>query len=103
MLQFKIGVQLTITEPINKILQGVEGVYRGFQVPCVVTSGSDGVHSPQSKHYSHEALDFRIRNLKPHDRDALVQACQKVLGQGFDVVLEQNHLHVEFDPQPSKG
>ena len=97
MLQFKEGVQLTVTKAINEILCGVEAVYRSFEVPCVVTSGTDGVHGKQSKHYSAEALDFRIRNLKPEQRDALVKLCQQRLGQGFDVVLEQDHLHVGKD------
>ena len=97
MLQFKEGVQLTVTKAINEILCGVETVYRDFEVPCVVTSGTDGVHGKQSKHYSAEALDFRIRNLKPEQRDSLVKLCQQRLGQGFDVVLEHDHLHVEKD------
>lgn len=97
MLQFKEGVQLTVTKAINEILCGVEAVYRGFEVPCVVTSGTDGVHGKESKHYSAEALDFRIRNLKPEQCDALVKLCQQRLGQGFDVVLEHDHLHVEKD------
>lgn len=97
MLQFKEGVQLTVTKAVNEILRGVEAVYRKFDVPCVVTSGTDGVHGEQSKHYTAEALDFRIRDLKPEQRDALVKLCQQRLGQGFDVVLEQNHLHVEYD------
>ena len=97
MLQFKEGVELTITKAINEILYGVETVYRGFDVPCVVTSGTDGVHGKESKHYTGEALDFRIRDLKPEHRDTLVQSCQKILGQGFDIILESTHLHVEKD------
>ena len=97
MLQFKEGVQLTVTKAINEILYGVELVYRGFQVSCVVTSGTDGVHGKESKHYTAEALDFRIRDLKPDQRNTLVQSCKQVLGKGFDVVLEQTHLHVEKD------
>lgn len=99
MLQFKEGVQLTVTKAVNEILRGVEAVYRKFDVPCVVTAGTDGVHGEQSKHYTGEALDFRIRDLKPEQRDALVQLCKKSLIQGHDVVLEHDHLHVEWDPK----
>ena len=98
MLQFKVGVQLTVTKEVNEILRGVESVFRQFDVPCVVTAGTDGVHGKQSKHYSGQALDFRIRDLKPEQRDALVKLCQKSLIQGHDVVLESDHLHVEWDP-----
>lgn len=99
MLQFKDGVQLTITKQVNEILRGVEAVFRKFDVPCVVTAGTDGVHGKQSKHYSGQALDFRIRDLEPEQRDALVQLCKKSLIQGHDVVLEHDHLHVEWDPK----
>ena len=99
MLQFKEGVQLTITKAVNEILRGVEAVFREFNVPCIVTAGTDGVHGKQSKHYSGEALDFRIRDLKPEQRDALVQLCKKSLIHGHDVVLEHDHLHVEWDPK----
>lgn len=99
MLQFKIGVQLTVTKEVNEILRGVEAVFRQFDVPCVVTSGTDGVHGEQSKHYSGQALDFRIRDLKPEQRNALVKLCQQSLIQGHDVVLESSHLHVEWDPK----
>lgn len=97
MLKFKPGVQLTITEAINKILDGVNLVYVGFNVPCVVTSGRDGQHKKQSKHYTNEALDFRVRDIQPEDLKSVVQSCQEVLGKDFDVVLEATHLHVEFD------
>lgn len=97
MLQFKEGVQLTVTKQVNEILRGVEAIFRQFNVPCVVTAGTDGVHGEQSKHYSGEALDFRIRDLTPEQRDSLVQLCKKSLIQGHDVVLEQDHLHVEKD------
>lgn len=99
MLKFKPGVQLTITEAINKILDGVNLAYLGFNVPCVVTSGSDGKHMKQSKHYTNEALDFRISDIQPQDLQPIVKACKEILGKDFDVVLEGNHLHVEYDPK----
>lgn len=98
MLQFKEGVQLTVTKEVNEILRGVEAVFNQFHVPCVVTAGTDGVHGKQSKHYSGKALDFRIRDLTAEQRDTLVQLCQESLIKGHDVVLEHDHLHVELDP-----
>lgn len=102
-LQLKEGVQLTATKAVLEILRGVRPVYATFQVPCVVTSGGDGHHQENSKHYTGEALDFRIRDLQPEQMRTLVQLCQKRLGQDFDVVLEQSHLHVEYDPKVKKG
>jgi hypothetical protein len=99
MLQFKEGVQLTITKALNEILTGVELAFESIHKPCVVTSGSDGQHQKQSKHYTNEALDFRTRHLKLDELHTVVQAAKNTLGQHFDVVVESDHLHVEYDPK----
>jgi hypothetical protein len=99
MLQFKEGVQLTITKPVNEILTGVELAYIAVHKPCVVTAGRDGKHKQNSKHYTDEAVDFRTRHLKIDELDTVVQACKRTLGQDFDVVVEATHLHVEYDPK----
>lgn len=99
MLKLKIGVQLTVTDAINKILDGVCPVFDEFGVDTVITSGTDGKHGEHSKHYTMEALDFRTRHLKVENHAALVHRCKHALGKDFDVVLEGDHLHVEFDPK----
>jgi len=99
MIQFKEGVQLTATEAINKILCTADFVYGALGVACWVTAGRDGQHMKESKHYTNEALDLRIRDFKLEDLQSVVQSLQKRLGQDFDVVLEHDHLHIEFDPK----
>ena len=98
-LQFKIGVELRVTEAVNKILLKVEPCFTWFAVPCVVTSGTDGQHGKYSKHYVGQALDFRTRDIKLELRPTLVKMVKEALGQDFDVVLESDHLHVEYDPK----
>lgn len=69
---------------------------------CVVTSASDGMHKPNSKHYKFEALDFRTKHLKkPFEAVAEIK---RRLGKGYDVIyekpgLENEHLHIEWDPK----
>jgi hypothetical protein len=94
-LQFKEGVQLTATKAINEILHAAQIVYARFGVACCVTSGRDGKHAPDSKHYTHNALDLRIRDFKPDDLQAVVQGLQELLGKNFFVLLEGNHIHVQ--------
>jgi len=72
---------------------------------CVITSGNDGKHMDTSLHYKGLALDFRTWHIKP---DSLVKMAADVrakLGLDYDVVIETDHLHVEFDPKtvPPKG
>ena len=61
----------------------------------VITSGTDGVHKPTSRHYKGEAVDIRTSNL-PKTFQKLLSAA---LGPRFTVLDEGDHLHV----QPRKG
>lgn len=98
MLQFKEGVQLRITEAVNKILTAGEMVFRTVvDKPCVVTSGRDGKHQKGSKHYTDEALDLRRFHLEADELAPIVEALQRTLGKDFDVVIEGDHVHIEYD------
>lgn len=77
-------------------LQIVAHVYAAFDFDCVVTSIIDGTHSAGSLHYVGAAADLR---LPPSRAVELVAALQFALGADFDVVLEADHVHVEFQPK----
>ena len=65
---------------------------------CVITSASDGKHMPDSLHYKGKALDLRTNNLRPEQVHPVFVALKDALHPGqFDVVLEGDHIHVEFD------
>lgn len=57
-----------------------------------ITSIRDGNHSPGSLHYDGLAFDIRYGN-------ASKEKMQAVLGTGWDVVFESNHIHCEYDPK----
>jgi len=90
-----IGVQPVMARGAMKLA----GVYRQRGYFPVITSAVDGVHSPTSLHYRGLALDFRTRTVPADERQALRDAIAKALGPDFDVVLESDHLHVEWDPK----
>ena len=102
-LEFKEGVKLTITKAVNKLLQAGATAFAVVGKPCVVTSGSDGQHKVNSKHYTNEAIDLRTFHLQGNELDTVVQALKNTLGKDFDVVIEASHLHLEHDPKPKKG
>lgn len=102
-LQFKEGVKLTITKAVNKLLQAGATAFAVVNKPCVVTSGCDGQHQVNSKHYTNEAIDLRTFHLQGDELHTVVQAMQDTLGQDFDVVIEASHLHCEFDSKQKKG
>lgn len=70
---------------------------------AVVTSCVDGVHHPGSLHYKGRAVDLRTRDLNALTTGAIVKDLKAWLtSQGFDVVLERDHIHIEFDPKPGR-
>lgn len=74
------------------------------QVRCVITSANDGVHGPNSLHYKGKALDLRTNNIPRHALPAVYADLKNSLGPHFDVVLEADHIHLEFDPkEPEKS
>jgi len=66
-----------------------------------VTSGNDSTHMKGSKHYVNEAFDIRTHNvMEGHEASKMwVQRMKENLGVAYDVVLEKDHIHVEFDPK----
>lgn len=62
----------------------------------VITSTWEGTHLPWSCHYRKKALDFRLPKDNPIAR---VQQLKKRLGKNYDVTMEADHVHVEYDPK----
>jgi len=62
----------------------------------VITSTWEGTHLPWSMHYRRRALDFRLPEDHPHQRAIQLR---KRLGKDYDVVMEHDHIHVEYDPK----
>jgi len=100
MIKIKSGVSLKLMTPQMAIAALVVAqVYDALQInECVITSGSDGKHSKNSLHYKGLALDFRTRDIKTVIyRKLIAQEIRDALGSDFDVVVESDHIHVEFD------
>jgi len=70
-----------------------------FNVPFVVTCGIEK-HEPPSKHSTGNGLDYRTRDIPDQiQKEEFADLVSAGLGDGFDVVLEIDHLHVEYDPK----
>ena len=76
----------------------VDQVYREFGHELVVTSINDGKHGDNSYHYRGLAFDCRTRYFSsPQMADDVAFAVRRKLGRLYDVVVESDHIHVEFD------
>lgn len=74
-------------------------VYQKYQHDLIVTSIVDSVHSYSSLHYSGCAFDLRIRQLPESVINPIILELRKCLTNEYDVVLESDHIHVEFQPK----
>lgn len=100
MLKIKEGVELQGLQPQMFIAVTVaDEVYEEFGLECVITSALDSEHRSHSLHYKGFALDIRTKNI-PDDKTKadIVDRIQSRLGSEFQVILEYNHIHIEFDP-----
>ena len=99
-MKLKKGVRIHgICDEISFVMTAIEGVYLEHGAEAVVTSAIDGTHSRKSKHYSGQAIDLRTRNVDTEHHRPLTAALQAAVGEDFDVVLERDHIHLEWDPK----
>jgi uncharacterized protein YcbK (DUF882 family) len=78
--------------------------YQITQNEAVITSGTEGRHMFHSRHYAGLAADFRTEDLKPNEIQQILEPMKNLLApQGFQLILESDHLHIEYDPtDPSR-
>ena len=65
----------------------------------VITSALDGKHSFSSLHYAGCALDFRTHYFTQTEAESAVRSLKEAMGKQYDVILEKDHCHVEFQPK----
>lgn len=85
----------------NEILLAIviaESVFRETEPSMTITSLTDGKHSANSYHYTGDAVDIRLPGTVT--RDQIVTQLKNALGSEYDVLLEVDHIHIEYDPKP---
>ena len=104
---------------LTSLLFKIDSLYRKWQSELIITSGSESrtKHSYTSLHYALpcQAIDIRIWQIlgtKIPDASEQFAAIKKVstdwcIAEGFpvdwvDVILESDHIHLEFQPKRQK-
>lgn len=77
----------------------IEPIFAMFGAELVITSGVDGKHGDGSLHYSGLALDYRTSTLGGYATMVYTKVRALLKPLGYDVVLESDHMHVEYDPK----
>lgn len=100
-MRFKEGVHPHGIEPELVLgLMVAESVWRDLKLPdLVVTSLLDGAHSSTSLHYAGAAADLRTNNMTKEQVGAAGSELKARLGLHFDVIIESDHIHLEYQPR----
>jgi hypothetical protein len=98
MISFKPGVDVAGIRPeIMLALLVAQGAYAPYDV--IVTSVRDGKHSLTSLHYAGQAVDLRTRHVPDDQHQAIRDRLGDALTIDYDVLLEADHIHVEYQPR----
>ncbi len=65
----------------------------------VITCGIEGLHSKNSLHPKGDAVDIRIWYYTESECEMLVEKGKEHLGKDYDIILEKDHIHLEWDPK----
>ncbi len=96
----KAGVDISrLKRKIRKTLCVVDEIHKKHGIELVITSTYEGNHCACSYHYANDAYDIRW---KPSYGKQIYEEIKKALGPDFDVVLEKDHIHIEYDPKNTK-
>lgn len=105
-MRLKKGVSARgLTPQIALALMVADEVYREEGVECVITSLNDGKHSRTSLHYCGQGADLRTRNLPNQAAKERVQfkIAERLGSDDYDVILESDHIHVEWQPKSASA
>jgi len=75
-----------------------DGVYKSLGKELVITELSGGKHSRGSLHYVGFGADLRTHFFNDNGKHA-AKILKEKLGDEFDVVLELDHIHMEYQPK----
>ena len=93
MIWYKQGVIGTLSREAQRGLGRLASFFVLDNQDVFITSVEEGTHSYGSLHYTHNAFDIR-----PNKKYSLAQI-KSFVGEGFDVVDEGSHIHIEYDPK----
>lgn len=100
-MHFKEGVDHSdMSEHITRHYETIDETFRertGHD--ATITSARDGEHMEGSRHDSGEAIDLRTRDMDRETAEQITRDLQQELGRDYDVEIEKNHIHVEYDPE----
>ena len=100
-MELKFGVKVAGVKPeIIVAMIVVDSVFQEHGAACVVTSCVEGKHGANSLHPKGYAIDVRSSVLSAIEQVSVRDDLKRRLGPDYDVILEIDHYHLEYDPKP---
>jgi len=103
-MRFKDGAKISISlqpEILDTFLE-IQRACDEYGVDFVVTSGVEGRHKENSKHYEGLAIDVRSREFidgsKGKECASFCETLRERLDSAYEIIQESNHIHIEYDP-----
>lgn len=90
---YRQGVYGGLTREAAEGLRKTERYFGTYNEHIYITSIRDGLHSNGSLHPHGDAFDF-----SPPKKASAVRL-KEILGKNFDLVIEKDHWHIEYDPK----
>lgn len=97
-MRIKQGVKVGNIKPVMVFAALIcQSVFDEANQAFTITSVSDGRHKSTSLHAFGLAFDIRTRDLRGVLPFTIASRLQEALGSEFDVVVEPDHIHVEYN------
>ena len=99
----KEGVQIAgLQKEMQIALDYANEVYETFGHTLIITEAvANHGHVKNSKHYTGNAIDTRIWNVGADVHRIFGRLLRGLKDLGFDIILESDHIHIEYDPPGS--
>ena len=99
MVKFKKGVKINGIKPEMLVALVVANeVYAIWAADCIVTSVTEGKHKSGSLHHVGYGMDLRTRHINESTAKDIAKRLRERLTDEFDIIVEKDHIHMEFQP-----
>lgn len=100
-VQYKNGVPTdTLCSVMNIYVNIIAYIhFKLFKIYMVITSTTDGKHMQNSLHYKGLAFDVRTMDKTDSQVNQFVNFLKFHFDKTLDIVIEKDHLHIEYDPK----
>jgi len=75
-------------------------VFAKHGLDCIITEATGSKHGYASIHYLGLAIDLRTSHIKTQAKlNSIMADLKSSLNEQYDIVLESNHIHIEYQPK----